>query len=129
MAHRHVQIVVGLLVVCFGVYLALTPERAIEWFGGKLPKTSSDVINLRATYGGTSIGIGAFVAWVPALRPWLRSVLGLLGFVMAGIGAARLLGFAVDGNPDGRQAIWIIAEVILAVGSAYGIRRLARRAS
>jgi uncharacterized protein YjeT (DUF2065 family) len=129
MANRHVQIAVGLVLVAFGIYLALSPERAIEWFGGKLPKTSSDVINLRASYGGTSIGIGAFVAWLPALKPWLRSVLGLLGWAMAGIGAARLTGFALDGNPDGRQAIWIIAEVILAAGSAYGIRRLARRAS
>jgi hypothetical protein len=123
---KHAQRALGLLLVVGGIALALRPQWIIE-MRGVLPKTESDVINVRASFGGTLIGLGAFVAWLPALRPWLRTILGLLGWAMAGIGAARLLGFLLDGNPDYRQAIWIVAELLLVIGCAYGIRRLERR--
>jgi len=121
---KHAKLALGLVLVVAGVALALSPAWIAERVG-KIPKTESDVINLRASYGGTLIGLGAFVAWVPSLRPWLRTMLGLLGWAMAGIGLARLLGFALDGNPDGRQAIWIIAEVLLVIGCAFGVKKLA----
>ena len=121
MSRRHVQIVIGGVLVAFGAYLTLNP------FVLGLPATkSTEVINTRASYGGTLMGLGAFVAWVPALKPWLRTVLGLLMWAMAGIGLARLVGFAVDGNPDGRQALWIVAEVVLVIGCAIGLRRMRR---
>jgi hypothetical protein len=122
------RLVLGLVLVAAGAYLALSPEKIVDWFGAT-PKTTSDVINLRASYGGTLAGIGAFIAWLPALRPWPRAVLGLLGWAMLGILAARLVGFATDGNPDSRQFIWVIAEVVLVVGSAFGIRWLEKRRS
>ena len=123
---RRTRIVLGLVVVVLGACLALSPA----WIAarlGTIPKTESDVINLRASYGGTLMGVGAFVAWLPARRPWVRAVLGLLGWAMAGIGLARLLGFVLDGNPDSRQFLWIIAEAVLVVGCAFAIRRLERR--
>jgi len=123
---RRARIVLGLVVVVLGACLALSPA----WIAarlGTLPNTESDVINLRASYGGTLMGIGAFVAWLPAAKPWLRAVLGLLGWAMAGIGLARLVGFVLDGNPDSRQFLWIIAEAVLVVGCAFGIRRFGTR--
>jgi hypothetical protein len=108
------------------VALAFSPVFVADRLG--LPDdTPTRMINLRASWGGTLAGLGAFVAWLPALRPLLRALVGLLGWVMTGIGAARLLGFAMDGSPDGRQLMWISAEVALAVGSALGVRALARR--
>ena len=123
---RRARIALGLVLVILGACLALSPV----WIAARLgttPKTESDVINLRASYGGTLMGVGAFVAWLPARRPWVRAVLGLLGWAMAGIGVARLLGFALDGNPDSRQLLWIVAEVLLVIGCAFAIRRLERR--
>jgi hypothetical protein len=66
------------------------------------------------------------VAWLPAPRPWLRTAIGLVAWAMAGVGAARLLGFALDGAPDRRQLVWISAEVVLAVGGAIALRRIRR---
>jgi hypothetical protein len=37
----------------------------------------------------------------------------LLVAAMAGIGLARLVGFALDGDPDTRQYIWISAEAAI----------------
>jgi hypothetical protein len=117
--------VIGLVLVIAGVVLALEPAWIIEW-RGTLPKTESDIINVRATYGGTLFGVGAFLAWLPAGKPRLSGLVALVGFAMAGIAIARLLGFALDGNPDGRQALWLIAELVLVVGCYFGFKRLAR---
>ena len=117
------QIVIGVALVAFGAYLALNPLAIAETLGVPATK-STELINLRASYGGTVMGLGAFVAWLPAAKPWLRAVLGLVMWAMAGIGLARLVGFALDGSPDGRQVLWIVAEVVLVVGCALGLRRV-----
>lgn len=118
--------VIGFVIVAAGAYLALQPLVIADAFG--LPHAeSTQLINLRASWGGTLMGLGAFVAWLPAVKPWLRSVLGLLLWAMAGIGVARVIGFALDGNPDTRQFIWLGAEAVIVVGCALGIRAINRR--
>jgi len=117
--------VLGLVIVAVGAYLVANPRVVADALA--LPHDKpTQWINLRASWGGALLGLGAFVAWLPALRPWLRSVLGLLGWAMAGIGLARLVGFVVDGSPDTRQYIWITAEVLIAASCAVIIRRRAR---
>jgi hypothetical protein len=119
---RAIQILIGLALVAAGAYLALQPLVVADAFG-KPHDTSTQMINLRASWGGTLMGIGAFVAWLPSLRPWWRALVGLLMWSMAGIGVARLIGFALDGDPDSRQAIWIIAEVAIVIVCAAVLRR------
>jgi len=113
---------VGLALVIVGVYLALNPVVVADSLG-KPYDTAPRLMNLRASYGGAVLGIGAFLAWVPTFRPWWRPLVGLVGWSMAGVGLARLTGFLLDGTPDTRQIIWITAEVILAAGSALVLRR------
>lgn len=120
-----VQRVVGLVIVAVGFYLVASPYQVAYWLG-KPHDTTSQVINLRASWGGAVVGIGAFVAWLPALRPWLRAFVGLVMWTMAGVGIARLIGFAFDGDPDDRQLIWITAEAALVIGGALALRRLRR---
>jgi hypothetical protein len=122
MSRRTVQIVAGIVLVGLGGYLVLAPEVVRDLLGRK-PLTSSDWINLRATFGGTLVGLGAFLAWWPAPRPWTRTFIGLLMWSMAGIGVARAIGFVLDGNPDSRQYIWIIAEAVIVVVGAVLLRR------
>jgi len=125
-AARWMRVAVGLVVAGLGVYLTLCPLVTADLLD-RPHATSTQLINLRATWGGTLLGLGLFAMWLPALRPWLRAVLGLLMCSMAGIGAARLVGFAVDGHPDTRQYIWITAEVALVIGCAWRLRVMARR--
>lgn len=117
--------VVGFALVAVGLYLVGSPYQVAYWLG-KPHDTTSQVINLRASWGGAVLGLGAFVAWLPALRPWLRAVVGFVMWEMAGVGVARLVGFAVDGDPDDRQLIWITAEVALVIAGALVLRRLNR---
>ena len=127
-AVRKLQLAVGLLLIAIGGYLALNPLVV----AGALDRphaTSTQMINLRASFGGTLAGIGAFIAWLPAGKPYLRALLGLVLWSMAGIGIARVIGFVLDGSPDARQILWISAEALLVAGSGYGLRVVARRAA
>ncbi|MEO8700634.1 MAG: DUF4345 family protein [Kofleriaceae bacterium] len=118
--------VFGLMLAAMGLYLALFPQITADLLG-KPADTATRMINLRASWGGTLLGLGAFVAWLPAPRPWGRAVVGLVMWAMAGIGVARLIGFVADGDPDMRQAIWITAEVAIVIACAVGLRVMARR--
>jgi hypothetical protein len=123
MTRRNLLLAAGVVVGAIGAYLVVRPE-VVRAALGRHPATTSDWINLRATFGGTLVGLGAFLAWWPAPRPWSRTVIGLLMWAMAGIGLARAIGFALDGSPDTRQYIWIVAEAaIVVIGAALLLRR------
>lgn len=127
MKPRDLQRVIGGLIVAFGIYLVLSPLTVADVLE-RPHETTSQLINLRASWGGPVLGLGAYLLWSPGLRPWSRAVLGLLLWSMAGIGLARTIGFVVDGAPDTRQWIWLTLEVAIVIGAAFGLRALARRA-
>ncbi|MDB4953928.1 MAG: hypothetical protein JWO36_1497 [Myxococcales bacterium] len=112
----------GFVILAAAAFLVMSPITVADALG-KPHDTPTRLINLRASWGGTLAGIGAFVAWVPGFRPRWRAVVGLLMWAMAGIGTARLIGFAIDGSPDTRQLIWISAEVAIVIGCAVVLRR------
>lgn len=123
---RSVRLGIGAVAIAFGIYLAMSP-LTVAAILDRPHDTTSQMINVRASWGGTLVGLGAFLAWLPALRPWSRAVIGLLGWAMAGIGAARTIGFVLDGAPDARQWLWISLEVAIAIGSVIGLRIVSRR--
>lgn len=125
MTARQARRLAGVAMIVVGAVLALSPHAVADALD-RPARTTSQLINLRASWGGTLAGLGGFVAWVPGLRPWWRAAVGLLAWVMAGVGAARLLVFALDGAPDRRQWVWITAEVVLAVGGAIALARRRR---
>ncbi len=120
---RKITIPLGVAIAAFGLYLAIFPLVTAEALG-RPHGEPTQLINLRASFGGTLLGLGAFLAWLPAAKPYKRTILGLLMWAMAGIGLARLLGFALDGSPDGRQWIWLIAEVLIVATCAVLLRRV-----
>jgi hypothetical protein len=112
----------GAVIAIVGAFLAIRPLIVADALN--LPHaTNTQWINLRASWGGTLMGIGLFVAWLPGWKPWWRPVVGLLMWAMVGVGAARLLGFALDGDPDSRQAVWIFAEVAIVIVCALALRK------
>ena len=122
---RRARFVLGLALAAFGLLLVFSPLEVAEVLN-RPPGSKPAMINLRATWGGTVLGLGLFLAWLPALRPWGRTLIGFVGWVMAGVGFARLCGFVLDGGPDGKQWTWLIAEILIAIASAIVIRRGAR---
>ena len=121
MTRKPWQLALGAALVAFGVYLSLSPLVVADVLG-RPHETSSQMINLRASWGGPVLGLGALVAWLPAFRPWARTVLGVLRWGMRGIACARAIGWVLDGEPDGRQALWMTLAIVIAIGCAFGLR-------
>jgi hypothetical protein len=118
------QIGLGVVLVAAGAALVFSPLAVADVLG-RPHETSSQMINLRATWGGSVTGVGLFAGWLPGWRPRLRALLGFLGALMAGIGAARAVGFAVDGHPNALQWVWMVAEIAIVTGCVWALRRRA----
>ena len=121
MKRTPLQIAIGVALVGFGFYLALSPLVVADVLS-RPHETNTQLINLRASFGGPVIGLGALVAWLPALRPWPRTVVGVLLWAMAGIACARAIGFVLDGSPDARQWLWMTLEIVIVIGAVIGLR-------
>ncbi len=78
---------------------------------------------LRAMYGGLQAAIGA-VALLGALRPLLAErALTLLFVVCAGLGLARLLGAAIDGEVSSYTTMALALELGTVAITAFLLRR------
>jgi hypothetical protein len=119
---RPLAIALGLLGLAGGAYLVMSP-LVVAALLDRPHATTSQLINLRASWGGVVVGIGAFLLWRRGPWSWSRAALGALLWVMAGVGVARLVGFALDGRPDQRQLVWITAEAALVGACAWGLGR------
>lgn len=123
MSRRRVAVVaVGVIVAGLGLLaIAFPAEVAVAL--GRPYETAAERINARATWGGTALGLGAALLLPPRLRPWWAPPCALLACTMAGIGVARLIGFALDGAPDALQWVYLVAEIALVGLGAFGWRR------
>jgi hypothetical protein len=119
---RRARIALGVLLAALAIVLVFSP-LAIANALHRPHETASQMINLRASWGGALLGIALFTAWLPALKPWKRSILGLVMCEMAGIAAARTVGFVLDGHPDSLQWFWLSAEIGIASACGWALFR------
>lgn len=122
---RAVRLAAGALVTTVGAVLVFTPMLVADTLH-RPTDTHSQLINLRATWGGTLAGLGVFVLVRGELRPWSATWATLLLCTMAGIGLARAIGFVLDGQPDTLQWVWLVAEIVLVAASAAYLQRRRR---
>src|SRR5512134_944627 len=97
MATRIFLALSALLWLPYGIYCFAAPASLAEAAGVAFQSPTGST-ELRAMYGGLQAAIGLLAA-LGALQPgWRRPALGALGFLTAGLGAARLAGLALDGG-------------------------------
>ncbi|MBG7054698.1 DUF4345 domain-containing protein [Pseudomonas aeruginosa] len=103
------------LFVVLGLGFVFFPGPLASLLTSGEPLTPAALTDLRASYGGTSFGIGLLLGYA-ALRPRYL-VLGLLAAraVIASGGAARLYGVLIDASPALTTFLWLGAEALLCV--------------
>ena len=116
------RIAIGLAITAVGVVLAFMPHQVGE-FLGRPTTTNLEIIEARVSVGGLLTGIGLSIAAIRSLRPRLVAFATLALWMMVGFGGVRILGFVVDGDPDGKQWFWLAVEAVIFVVAAWYLRR------
>ncbi len=118
-----------LLFVGFGLGFVAAPQELAEFLLGSAPIVPSAVIDMRATYGGVALGIGLFFGLTARSPQTVR--IGLLAslLVIGSLGAARLVGVVVDGEPNGFMLLSLATEAVSVGLTVAALRQLEHSAS
>jgi hypothetical protein len=109
--------------VIYGVGFVFAPALLSELVTGSVPDTTSGMIDMRATYGGALIAIGALLGLLGSNPLWLKP--GLLGvvFAMLGMASGRTYGILVDGSPNLMMWVFLALELVVAVAAIGALKR------
>ncbi len=117
----------GLLSLVFGVAYLLSPVALTEPAGfGSLSATATT--DVRATYGGFQIGMGAFLVWAAGAEERYRGALVLVVLSIGAVFLSRLAGLALDGELNEFHASGLAVESILTAASLFVLRGTQRAA-
>ena len=112
----------GLLSVGFGLGYLFAPVALTEPAGFTMlsPSATTDV---RATYGGFQIGLGAFLLWSALSADRHRSALLLTALSIGSVFVSRLLGVLIDGDLNDFHRAGLIFESSLTALTVYVLRK------
>lgn len=100
--------------ILYGFAFTVLPVELAVFVTGEAPSTSSGLIDMRSTYGGMSVAVGIVLALLAIRDDTVRtSVVGLL-IVMLCMAATRVVGIAIEGQPNTIMYIYLLLEALTA---------------
>lgn len=119
---RYYLIAFGVMSLLGGLVYLLAPGAATEAadFGVLSSAAATDV---RATYGGCQIAVGAFCLWSAGELSRVRGGLMLAAMVMGAIFVSRIIGLAIDGDMNEFHRSALAFEGILTAASLFVLRK------
>ena len=114
----------GGLFVLYGLVFALFPQEAARAVTGSAPDTVSGLVDLRATYGGMSIGVGIVILLLSRRKDTAQLALLSIVAIMTGMASTRALGILLDGNPSWLMYGYQAAEVAVAIWAPLLMKRV-----
>jgi len=109
--------------IIYGSVFVFFPVEALQYIVTDTPNSASSIMDIRATYGGMSIGVGSILYLLARGESTLRIGLLAVLFVMACMASARLYSIIVDGSRNGYMHLYLILELV-AVGLSIILLRL-----
>ncbi|MAG32486.1 MAG: hypothetical protein CL908_16510 [Deltaproteobacteria bacterium] len=117
----------GFLSLVFGLAYLLAPAALTEPAGfGELSATA--MTDVRATYGGFQIGMGAFLVWAARAEERHKGALVLVALSIGAVFFSRLAGLALDGELNEFHASGLVTESILTALTLFVLYRTQRAA-
>lgn len=117
---------VGLVFLIFGLACTVAPAEVIHAATGAFIAHPIALTDLRATYGGMSIGVAVilfFLASSPTTTPaGLVSVFA----IMLGMAGGRLVGLATAPATNGVMLLYLLLEILTATVAGILLRTLPR---
>jgi hypothetical protein len=105
----------------YGIFCFFQPGYLGEAAGVTIGSTTGS-IEIRAMYGGLQAAIGVLAALAIFRPDWVRPALVLLLFLPAGLGTARLLGAALEGEVSAYTGFALLFEFSSVTVAAWLLR-------
>ena len=112
----------GAMSIGFGLVYLFAPGGLTDaaGFGALAPGGLTDV---RATYGGLQLGMGAFLLWAATEESRVPMALVLVALSIGAVGLSRALGLALDGSMNPFHTSGLITEILLTAFTLYVLRQ------
>ncbi len=117
--------IIALISTAFGLSFIVAPHMFFEIFTDATFPTTSAAIDVRTTYGGFSFGFGLFLFY--CLKNNLKIGLFAALLALTSITAVRILGIAVDGDPNTYAYIFLGMEAVALVLAFWAWRQEGRK--
>ena len=115
--------VLGAITVLFGLIYLFEPASLTLPAGfGELP--AGGLTDVRATYGGFQLGMGAFLVWASLDVSRVRAALLLMVLSIGAVGLSRAIGLTLDGSPNAFHTLGLITEVSLTALTLFVLSRV-----
>ncbi len=97
----------------YGLGFIFFPEALILYVTDSIPSTTSGLIDIRATYGGMSVGFAILLFLISKNKQWYS--LGTMASVLivGGMALGRIVGIILDNSPNNLMYIYLILEVVV----------------
>ncbi|MCP4904559.1 MAG: DUF4345 domain-containing protein [bacterium] len=107
----------------FGLGYLFAPQMLAQpaGFGVLSAAATTDV---RATYGGFQIGMGAFLIWSAQSQDRYYAALWLVALSIAAVFASRMIGVVLDGELGDFHRLGLVIESSLTVATLFVLRKV-----
>jgi|TARA_R110001592_G_scaffold75064_1_gene227455 hypothetical protein len=101
----------------YGLGFVFAPAQLALLITDAAPATATALTDMRATYGGMSVGVGIVLFVLSSKAETIR--LGLLAvlLLMVGMGGGRLVGLIIDGAENQIMYVYLALEVVASVAA------------
>ncbi len=105
----------AVIFLLFGLGFVFIPETLSQFITDSVPTTTSGMTDMRATYGGISIGFALFLGITS--RDSQLYVLGTKAIllVVGGMAFGRIIGMVQDGSPNEMMYVNLVLEVVVVI--------------
>ena len=102
----------GLFFIIYGAAFMFAPLAMTTFVTGGAPDTPSAVMDLRATYGGMTMAVGAIMLILGTRATTQSLALLVIALVLLAMAAGRVLGMFLDGEPNTMMYIYLAVEIV-----------------
>ncbi|MED5431144.1 MAG: DUF4345 family protein [Pseudomonadota bacterium] len=115
--------VVAVVFLAYGTVFLFWPETFLLRQLGEVPIMPSAMIDVRATYGGLSLGLAGLLFKLAAQPTTVRAGVWAVILALGGMAVGRCYGLIVDGSANGFMYLYLALE-ILAVAVSFVVLAL-----
>lgn len=112
----------------YGLLFIVFPAETFKYVTGGAVSSTSGVTDMRATYGGMSVGVGVILCILGMNQKTIKLGLVSVSVLMLGMAAGRLIGIVYDGNPNTYMYVYLALELIVSFVSFISVRTYAQKA-